>query len=202
MNAATSGMESLHPIIGSEMPDKYYIDAYNILHKSPLLRPLAREDFESAREALVDKVAAFCAATGKLAVVVFDGQGRHHPEQVSHNRGVAGLQVLYSPTNLSADAVIERSVYQEKNRLEVVVVSNDRGLRELCAGMGALVMEAGHFIATMREARGDTSATAANTRLGEPLQHLEDRLDSETRGRLEALRETLKPPTKEKRRPS
>lgn len=173
------------------MPDTYYVDGYNVLHTSSLLRPLVEQDFESARDAFIDKVAAFCVATGKRVVVVFDGRGRHQPEALIHNHRVAGLEILFSPSNLSADAVIERQIHQQSNRLEAVVVSNDRGLRELCRGMGALTMEADNFLATVREAAQETRATLDNVRRGSSIEHLEDRLDSGSMARLEDLKKRL-----------
>src|SRR5690606_31706248 len=125
---------------------RYYIDGYNVMHQSSSLRPIARQDLERAREALVDKVAQFCIATAQEAIIVFDGRSQHQAELVDHYRGVSGLQVLYAPGHKRADAEIERRVYLERDRIKTVVVSNVRGLRDLCRGMGALVMEADSFL--------------------------------------------------------
>ncbi|MBI3119303.1 MAG: NYN domain-containing protein, partial [Candidatus Hydrogenedentes bacterium] len=97
----------------------YYIDGYNVIHKSSLLRPLAQQDFETARESLIDKVAQLCAAAQQECTIVFDGQAAYHPELAPHQRAVHNLHIYYSPKTISADAVIERWVYKAKNRLEV-----------------------------------------------------------------------------------
>ncbi len=169
---------------------RYYIDGYNVLHKSRLLRPLAMQDFESAREGLIDKVATLCMATGRHATIVFDGQGRHLPEVMAHYRGVPHLKVLYSPSMHTADTIIERIVYKLPNRLEAVVVSNDRGLRDACRFMGALVMEADHFLETVRESRRDISQSLAHRRRSSP-NHLEKRLDADALGYLQRLKKKL-----------
>ncbi len=171
------------------MPDTYYVDGYNVLHKSSLLRPLALEDFEAARDALIDKVALFCVGSGKRAVIVFDGRGRHQPQNAPPPPGVSGLEIVYSPANLSADAVIERMVYKAGNRLDIVVVSNDRGLREVCRGMGALVMEADNFLATVRETKQGITGAMQKSRKDPAPDRLEDRLDPETIARLKATKE-------------
>jgi len=173
------------------MAETYYVDGYNVLHKSSLLRPLADEDFESARDALIEKVAAFCAASGKRAVLVFDGRGRQQPQVQENNLGVKNLEILYGPGNLTADAVIERLIYQTSNKLDAVVVSNDRGLRDLCRGMGALLMDADNYLATGREARSDVSAVLARTRRDTTLDHLEDRLSGDALRRLKELKNRL-----------
>jgi len=173
------------------MAEHYYIDGYNVLHKSSLLRPLVSEDFEAAREALIDKVANFCVSTGKRATIVFDGLGRHQPEKSLDNRGVSKLEVFYSPATLSADAVIERRIYREQQKLEAVVVSNDRGLRDLCRGMGALTMEADHFLASVREVRRESAERYESKPRTTMDGHLEDRLNGDALARLMALKEKL-----------
>jgi predicted RNA-binding protein with PIN domain len=175
------------------MPTKYYIDGYNVLHKSSLLRGIARRDIEAAREQLIDKIVPFCIATGYQVYLVFDGRGAHLPQRAEHYRSVNNLEVIYAPGHLSADAVIERAIYQEKNRLDVVAVTNDRGVRDLCSGMGALTMEAGSFLQIVRESHGNIRSTLERTRKDGPSTSvIEDRLDGATRERLARLREQLK----------
>ncbi|HPO11847.1 MAG TPA: NYN domain-containing protein [Candidatus Hydrogenedentes bacterium] len=173
------------------MPNLYYIDGYNVLHSSSLLRPLAIKDFEAARDALVDKVAAFCVATGKQAVIVFDGRGKHQPERAPTAPHVKGLEILYSPHHLSADAVIERMIYKTHNRLDTVVVSSDQGMRDLCRNMGALTMAADNFLQEVRETRNDTARTLSSLDKKADPPRIEDRLDDSTMARLSALKEKL-----------
>lgn len=174
------------------MPTIYYIDGYNVLHKSSKLRPLAMKDFEAARDALVEQVAAYCTAVGKRAVIVFDGRGdQKHPERALPKAFAQGLEILYSPKDVSADAVIERLIYKSAHRLDLVVVSNDRGLRDLCRNLGALTMEADNFIESLRESREDTSQTLKSLQRTMPADHLEDRLGSDALERLKQLRDKL-----------
>ncbi len=173
------------------MPTLYYIDGYNVLYSSSLLRPLAIKDFEVARDALIEKVAAFCVATGKQAVIVFDGRGKHQTERAATAPHVKGLEILYSPHHLSADAVIERLIYKTHNRLETVVVSSDHGMRDLCRNMGALTMEADNFLQEVRETKNDTARTLSALDKKTDPPRMEDRLDEGTMARLSALKEKL-----------
>jgi predicted RNA-binding protein with PIN domain len=168
----------------------YYVDGYNILHASSALRPVARRDFERAREMLIDKVALLCINTGKRVIVVFDGRG-HRAEQVAHGRPVPGLEVVYASGNQTADAYIERQVYLFPDKFDVVVVSNDRGMRDLCRGMGALVMEADNFLAETRESREFVDAAVLHSRAPVPTR-LEDHLDGDAIAQLRRLRDRLK----------
>ena len=74
--------------------------------------------------------------------------------------------------------------------MDVVVVTNDRGVRDLCRGMGALVMDAGNFLNSIQESRQDTSEALQRTRQVKP-HHLEDRLDEDALALLEKLRKKL-----------
>lgn len=174
------------------MPKCYYIDGYNVLYKSSTLRPLAEEDIESARESLIDKVVLFCRAVDATATIVFDGRGTRYTETADHGRNLPGLQVLYTHGSLSADAVIERMVYQAKDRREIAVVSNDRGIRMLCRGMGALVMEADNFLQEVRGIREDIDRSMDRIRQPTSMERVEERLDPDMIDKLRALRDQLR----------
>lgn len=171
------------------MASLYYIDGYNVLHRSSVLRASARLDLESAREALIDRVAQFCIATGQKACVVFDGRHTSKADRVPH-KNVPGLQLVYTPSELTADSYIERAVYQHKDRLQVAVVSNDRSLRDLCRNLGALTMEADNFLDSVRESRHDMEGVMARAKR-EKIEHLEDRLDADVLHKLMELRKKL-----------
>jgi len=173
------------------MAEHYYIDGYNVLHMSAVLRPLLQRDFEAAREALIDKVALFCTATGNRATVVFDGRGMHHGEPVAHGRGVAQLEVVYTPGRLTADAYIERLAYQAKQRREITVVSSDAGIRALCSGLGALVMDADNFLKTVRELRTEMDGALKRGKAPGAIARVEDGLDADSLARLRTLRKSL-----------
>ena len=172
------------------MPETLLVDAYNVLHQSSKLQRLVRQDLETAREALIDKVAHFCIQTGKRVLLVFDGRGAQVSQKVEHYRSVPSLEVIYSPGHLTADAVIERMVFQMPRKMDAVVVTSDRGVRDLCRGMGALVMDTSHFLQSLQEARVDTGETVRNTRTPSPI-NVEDRLDETSRAILEKLRKKL-----------
>ncbi len=175
------------------MPEHYLVDGYNVVHKSSLLRPVALRDFETAREMFIEKVVNFCLVSRQRVTVVFDGRDAFSRVHEGRNtRGVQGLEVVYSPDGLSADAVIERMVYAAPKRLECVVVSNDGGLRQLCRGLGALTMEPDHFIRTVRAQQGVLrEGIERQSRAAAQPALLEDRLDGASFDRLKALRDNL-----------
>ena len=175
------------------MAEHYLVDGYNVLHTSSVLRPLALRDFEAARESLVEKLVRFCAAANRAVTVVFDGRGAEgRPRGQGQPGGVSGLVIQYAPPQLSADAVIERMVYTARHRLDCVVVSSDRGLRDLCRGMGSLTMDADHFIRTVREFQGGVKEEIGRTaRAASKPALLEDRLSGDSVRLLEEMRARL-----------
>jgi len=172
------------------MPSTYYIDGYNVIHHAAHLRPLANKHFEAARDALVETVALFCSAAGKRAVIVFDGRGKREQAQV-HCPNVAGLQIRYSPADRSADALIERLVYREANRRDICVVSADRGIRDLCGSLGALVMGPDNFLGTVEDALEHIRSKLKHLHRKNRGLRLEERLHKQGKDRLQKLRNSL-----------
>ena len=172
------------------MPLVYYIDGYNLLHYSSRLRPLLKISFETGRDALVEKVARFCATTGQNVRVIFDGRGRR-AEPAPTMPKVPGLEVTYSPGHLTADAFIERQVYISKTRRHLVVVSGDRGLCDLCRGLGALVMSPDNFLVTVREAVGHAREGLQQSHHAHRPLRVEDRLNEDALRYLRNLKTKL-----------
>ena len=122
-------------------------------------------DYESVRE-LIDRLASFVAQEGARGIVVFDGAGE------DLERGP--LQVRFAP---HADTVLERLAAEHRGREQVCLVSSDAAVRGT----------SGHEVRKLssRTFLRDLGSTTHEERA--PL-HLADRLDDETRARLERLR--------------
>jgi len=122
-------------------------------------------DFEDARE-LVNLLASFVAIKGARGVVVFDGHG---PER-SHGP----LDVRYAS---DADTLLERLAAEHRGRETVCLVSSDSAVRGT-SGQEVQKRSSANFLADLdRPEHGETS----RYRVG-------DRVDEETRKRLEKLR--------------
>ena len=172
------------------MSSIYFIDGYNVIYHSSLLRPLVSESIEIAREALINKVERFCSISGERAKIFFDGRGRHEQLAVSSDK-VPGLDIVFSHGDLSADALIERLVYQASNKREIIVVSADNGIRELCRGIGSFVMSSDNFLQKVREAISDMGTTLDLKHQDSSSPRIEDHLDETTLERLKKLKDSL-----------
>jgi len=121
--------------------------------------------YAEARE-LADALASFVATRGARGVVVFDGAG----EDVQ----LGPLSVRYAP---DADTLLERLAAEHRSRERVLLVSSDR----------AVLGTAGRQVAQLSSQTffRDFEAPASG---GAPPGGLGDKLDVETRARLERLR--------------
>ena len=124
--------------------------------------------FDDPRE-LVDLLASFVAVRGAQGFVVFDGVGTE--------RRLGPLTVSYAP---HADTVLERLAAEHRNREAVLLVTSDAALR------GTSGQEVRH-----RASRSFLDELTRVVHTETPASRLGDRVDDETRARLERLRRGL-----------
>ena len=113
-----------------------------------------------------DELASFVAMSGARGVVVFDGVGEEHQ--------VGPLSVRYAP---DADTLLERLAAGHRHGERVCLVSSDEAMRGT-SGPGGAQGVLGHVPARPRAA----------THVEDQASRLRDRLDPETRAKLERLR--------------
>jgi predicted RNA-binding protein with PIN domain len=118
------------------------------------------------RQELVDSLASFVAIRGARGVVVFDGVGE--------DERYGALEVRFAP---HADAVLERLAAEHRERERVCLISSDVAVR------GTSGQEV-----TKISSREFASSLARVEHREERPSRLGDRVDAETRERLERLR--------------
>jgi predicted RNA-binding protein with PIN domain len=131
-----------------------------------VLRASELEDVAS----LVDRLASFVALSGARGVVVFDGVG----EELD----VGPLAVRFAP---HADELLERLAAEHRRTERVCLVSSDAAIRSV-SGQEVMKRSSRAFSEELRDVGPQLDRTAS--RLG-------DRLDDDTRARLERLRRGL-----------
>lgn len=131
-----------NPIYPARGPQEEYliVDGYNIIFAWKDLNELSRVNIDSARDKLLDILSNYQGYKGCPVLVVFDAYKRkEHPGAKSkyHN-----LDVVYTKTDETADAYIERTVHEIGHKYRVTVATND-GLEQLTVmSQGALRMSA------------------------------------------------------------
>lgn len=131
------------------------VDGYNVMHAHPEYGVLARDDIDVARARLVSDLSAL-ASQDERVTVVFDGGGNPHSDGSPHHIG--GLTVLFSPTGVTADTVIEALAHRARERDEdVLVVTSDGATRDAVRAGSISIRSAESFIDDILRAREQTS---------------------------------------------
>ena len=141
-------------------PTLYLFDGFNLLHAGRFAGP----------SELVDSLASFAASKGVRGVVVFDGRGEE--------REVGPLAVRYAR---HADDVLERLAAEHRGSELVCVVSSDAAVVRT-SGQEVRKLSSRLFLADLEPAR-HTEVEQRGTG-----GRLADKLDQETREKLERLR--------------
>ena len=115
-------------------PARYLIvDGHSVIFAYPELRKLHARRSSLARESLIKQLRDYQDWTGVRVVVVFDGKGR----KVEASSDPEEVQIFYSRTGQSADAIIERLASKYAKRYELVVATSDLMEAETVAACGA-----------------------------------------------------------------
>jgi uncharacterized protein len=109
------------------------VDGHSVIFAWPELRKLHARRSSLAREALLKQLRDYQDWTGVRVVAVFDGKGK----RVDATYDPAEVQVFYSRSGQSADAIIERLASKYAKRYELVVATSDSLEAETVRACGA-----------------------------------------------------------------
>jgi uncharacterized protein len=109
------------------------VDGHSVIFAWPELRKLHARRSSLAREALLKQLRDYQDWTGVHVVVVFDGKGK----KVEATSEPADVQIFYSRSGQSADAIVERLASKYAKRYELVVGTSDSMVAETVHACGA-----------------------------------------------------------------
>ena len=109
------------------------VDGHSIIFAWPELRKLHARRSSLAREALLKQLRDYQDWTGVRVVAVFDGKGN----KVEAISDPSEVQVFYSRSGQSADAIIERLASKYARQYELVVATSDSMEAETVHACGA-----------------------------------------------------------------
>lgn len=175
----------------------YFIDGYNVIHSHPRLAAAANSDLERARLGLIDILSEYCGLTKTAVTLFFDGRG-NRAERTRPIDGLDNFEVIYSPRGMTADSLIERTVYKIEDRTNTVVVTRDSGIGDLCRGLGAVVISPAMFISEMESAARQIRPALGAKPGPKTLGRLEDRLKEGEASKLDEIKRKL---TKQEKEP-
>ena len=121
--------------------DWLIIDGYNLMHQDGAMEG-RRDDLQTARQRLVSRSERTATGLASRITVVFDGR--------EGGRDVAldapNFEVLFSPSNRTADGLIEQMVHDAKNPERILVVTSDWIEQRLVSVFGGSVISCREFL--------------------------------------------------------
>ncbi|TCI24879.1 NYN domain-containing protein [Exiguobacterium sp. SH4S7] len=128
------------------------VDGYNIIGAWPHLRKLRDIDFDQARNDLIEAMAEYQAATGRIVTVVFDAHMRYGRESIQKRSRV---EVVYTKENETADEWIERRAHElvDDRLVTLFVATNDFTEQWVIFGQGALRVPATELLKDWKQAK-------------------------------------------------
>lgn len=165
------------------------VDGYNVIRNNDRYAHLgidyeSGEGWNKARETLINDAAQLAQEHYERCTVVFDAAG--NPDSTGAPVHKAGIDVVFSPAGVSADSVIERLAHDAREKgFEVVVVSSDFTIQATVFGGGVATLSSLAFTADSADVEEERRGLAR--RAASEKRTIADRLDVETRAKLEAM---------------
>jgi predicted RNA-binding protein with PIN domain len=122
------------------------VDGYNLIHRSPELRPGPERTLQEAREKVVNLLSWAVGAGDARFLVVFDGAEGSDADMGGNGR----VQVRWSKPPAKADDLIRRIVEDEMERVDrLTVVTADLEVARHARAMGADIALSDLFLGSM-----------------------------------------------------
>jgi uncharacterized protein len=126
------------------------VDAANVIQAWSDLRILSKRDRDAARSQLVQRVGVVHDAESLRVTVVIDGRGREIV--VEHPSRQATLTVIYTPSSMTADDVIEQMVGRSADASLCEVATGDQAERNTIEATGAVWVPLADLLARVERA--------------------------------------------------
>ncbi len=133
-------------------PDYYIVDGYNVIFAWDDLKAFANAEIDLARSQLITALASFKAYKNCELLLVFDAYNVKDGEARRYTHD--GIDVVYTGQDETADAYIERLIYEIGANYSVKIVTSDALLQLSALAGGVMRMSA-------REFRADVTAVSA-----------------------------------------
>jgi predicted RNA-binding protein with PIN domain len=132
------------------------IDGYNVIHSWEELKEIASFNLEKAREALMDILSDYVAFTKAEVILVFDAYLVR--DGVGSDFMHDGYRVVYTKQDQTADAFIEKTMFELGPDYSIRVVTGDKLVQFAAVGSGILRMTAQEFSDDVRRVGNEITA--------------------------------------------
>ena len=124
------------------MFEEWLIDGYNLLRDVSSQKGIAK----LSREMLFGLLADFAAQGQRKVLMVLDGCGNDDEFEAYRTKA---FNIIYSQS-VTADSVIEKTLYEKKGLGHFMVVTKDRAITQIARGLGSRVTEPEEFMALLK----------------------------------------------------
>ncbi len=133
-----------NPVKSAPVREEYLVvDGYNIIFSWDELQKIARENLDAARAQLVEWLCNYHGVRGGKLLLVFDAY--RVPDHLNTRERVAGIEVVYTAKDVTADSYIERLTQEESGQYRLRVASSDGAVQTIVVGNDALRVSAREF---------------------------------------------------------
>jgi small GTP-binding protein len=122
------------------LPSLLIVDGYNMIYDWEELKIIAKDDLYNARAKLTSILQNYQAYTGDNIILVFDGYLKPDNHGTTLKKG--SLTIVYTKTDETADAWIERAGYEYRNTYALSVATSDGLIQNAVFSQGALRISA------------------------------------------------------------
>ncbi len=136
------------------------VDGHSVIFAWPELQRLHARKTSSARDLLVRRLTDHQDTTGVHVVVVFDGKG----ERYNEDSAPGGIQIFYSASGHTADAIIERLVAKYGSEHEITVVTDDLLEQQTVTTFGAVAVSTESLRQMLEQSSGELTRRVRNLR--------------------------------------
>ncbi len=137
---AIKKIEAERPVKIVHLPSLIIVDGYNMIFSWDIFKEKKDDELYMKREKLLNLLFNYQGYSSDNMLVVFDG---NHVRDNAGTRLIKGkMEIVYTSSNLTADAYIERFVFEKQNEFEITVVSSDSLIQNSVFSHGALRMSA------------------------------------------------------------
>lgn len=140
--------------------DYLIVDGYNVIFAWEELKKLAAESLPAARERLADMLSNYRGYRGGELVLVFDGDRARALGKSGHLH--AGVHVVYTPENQSADGYIEKLVHDIGKNYRVRVATSDSLIQLTALRSGVIRLSSRELEFEVRRAMEEIGRTLAS----------------------------------------
>ncbi len=129
-----------HVTITEDLPRCLLIDGYNMIFSWDEFHDIAQENISVAREKLIDLIYSYQAYLKQKVILVFDGY--KVKDSLGSEMKKGDMTVVYTRSNMTADAYLERITRELMGKYRLTVASSDGLIQNAIFAHGALRLSA------------------------------------------------------------